>query len=177
MRSRLKYLDREIAVEIVPHDGETWKITFDDKTLIVRGQRLSPTHIVAQIGGRTTHLHVQRTGQGKSIAIESVLYPLQDISRAPKRRAGAEDAAQDITPPMPGVITKVLVEPGALVAKGQGLVVMTAMKMETTLSASAPALVSKILVKVGEQVMPGQKLVELAPAPKSASAAPSPKER
>jgi biotin carboxyl carrier protein len=68
---------------------------------------------------------------------------------------------------MPGKVLKVLVAEGDAVAEGQPLVVLEAMKMETTLYAESPAIVKKIRAVVGAMVDHGAVLMELSPAPDS----------
>lgn len=63
--------------------------------------------------------------------------------------------------PMPGLVVKVLVEVGASVAPGQGLVVLEAMKMENEIKATAPGEVESIHVKPGQAVEKGAPLVVL----------------
>lgn len=62
--------------------------------------------------------------------------------------------------PMPGLVVRVLVAPGAQVAPGQGLVVLEAMKMENELLAPAGGTVRAVPVTPGQAVEKGQVLVE-----------------
>jgi len=56
---------------------------------------------------------------------------------------------------------RVLVEKGQEVVKGQGLVVVSAMKMEMTLAAPYSGTVRAVNTQVGAQVSPGEILVEI----------------
>ncbi len=60
---------------------------------------------------------------------------------------------------MPGSVWKVLVEPGAAVDEGDGLIVLESMKMEVTVPAPYSGTISQILVKAGDQIRPGQLLM------------------
>ena len=60
---------------------------------------------------------------------------------------------------MPGLVVRVLAEPGAPVAPGTGLVILEAMKMENELKAPVPGVVGKVMVKAGQSVEKGQALV------------------
>ena len=64
--------------------------------------------------------------------------------------------AGEVAAPMQGTILKVLVEPGQSVEPGDGIVVLEAMKMETTLPATAAGIVKDISVSAGDSVAPGQ---------------------
>jgi biotin carboxyl carrier protein len=64
--------------------------------------------------------------------------------------------------PMPGLVLRVEVEAGTRVAKGQGLVVLEAMKMENELTAPLAGVVSAIHVRSGEAVAKGTPLVDVS---------------
>ena len=64
----------------------------------------------------------------------------------------------DIVAPMQGTILKVLVNEGDEVEAGQALMVLEAMKMETTIAAPSAGKVSKIEVAAGGSVAAGQSL-------------------
>jgi acetyl/propionyl-CoA carboxylase alpha subunit len=66
-----------------------------------------------------------------------------------------------LTAPMPGTVIAVLVQPGAVVAARQSLLVLEAMKMETPLVSPYDATVRAVHVAEGDRVAGGQLLVEL----------------
>ncbi len=66
-----------------------------------------------------------------------------------------------VTAPMPGTVIRVAVKPGDRVEARQPLVVLEAMKMETSLVAPYAAVVSAVLVGEGDVVAGGAILVEL----------------
>jgi pyruvate carboxylase len=61
--------------------------------------------------------------------------------------------------PMPGLVVSVTVAAGEEVAKGQKLLTMEAMKMETTLYAEQDGRVAEVLVRPGTQVAGGDLLL------------------
>jgi len=63
--------------------------------------------------------------------------------------------------PMPGKVLQLLVQPGAMVAKGAPLVILEAMKMEHTIAAPHDGRVAAIHFKAGEQVDEGAELLRL----------------
>jgi biotin carboxyl carrier protein len=79
------------------------------------------------------------------------------------RGVGAGPAHGQVQAPMPGKVTKVLVEKDKTVTKGQALIVMEAMKMEYTLKAEVSGSVEKLLVQVGAQVALGDILAQIRP--------------
>jgi 3-methylcrotonyl-CoA carboxylase alpha subunit len=62
---------------------------------------------------------------------------------------------------MPGRVTAVLVEAGAAVTKGQGIIVLEAMKMENEIRAEHDGTVSRIHVQPGQAVDLGNPLFEM----------------
>ncbi len=63
--------------------------------------------------------------------------------------------------PIPGLITRVLVEPGAAVQTGQALVILEAMKMENEIRAPFDGVISSISTVVGQSVVRNQVLIEV----------------
>ena len=62
---------------------------------------------------------------------------------------------------MPGLVRQVLVKKGDRVKAGQPLIVMEAMKLQTTLVAGGDGVVEAVLVKESEQVAEGAELVRI----------------
>jgi biotin carboxyl carrier protein len=74
--------------------------------------------------------------------------------------AAGDRGAAPLKAPMPGLVVRVLAEPGQDVTRGAGVVVLEAMKMENELKAPADAKVKTVRVRAGEAVEKGQVLVE-----------------
>ncbi len=82
---------------------------------------------------------------------------LVEQPRFPDRNA--ESAVDGCVAPMPGKISKVLVEEGAAVKAGETLVLMEAMKMEHAVKAPHDGIAKEVRARVGEQVDGGALLV------------------
>ena len=67
-----------------------------------------------------------------------------------------------IVAPMPGSIVQVMVEVESVVGKGQPLLVMDSMKVETTISANFDGVVKGVYIAPGDQVQEGTLLIEIA---------------
>lgn len=59
---------------------------------------------------------------------------------------------KDLKAPMPGLVLKVLIEPGKEVVKGDNLLVLEAMKMENMIKSPTDGIVQKILVSTGDKI-------------------------
>jgi 3-methylcrotonyl-CoA carboxylase alpha subunit len=67
-----------------------------------------------------------------------------------------------IVAPMPGSIVQVMVEVESFVGKGQPLLVMDSMKVETTIPANFDGVVKGVYIAPGDQVQEGTLLIEIA---------------
>lgn len=74
------------------------------------------------------------------------------------RTTGVSTSAS-VRSPMPGLISKVLVEPGSNVLAGDPLFVLDAMKMENLVKAPVDATIKQVLIKIGDRVEKGQELI------------------
>ena len=94
---------------------------------------------------------------------ESVIVDKSRVSSSskPARLKGKPDDSTQACAPMPGMVTEVAVSPGQEVKEGDKLVVLEAMKMLTTVSASQDGVVKEVLVAKGEQVDSDDLLVRL----------------
>ncbi|MEX2388313.1 MAG: biotin/lipoyl-containing protein [Phycisphaeraceae bacterium] len=81
-----------------------------------------------------------------------------EASAAP---AAPPAAAQDVTAPLAGAVAAIPVSVGDVVAAGDTVAVLEAMKMESNIDAPGPGTVKEIRVKVGDNVTQGQVLVRL----------------
>ena len=78
---------------------------------------------------------------------------------APKRVKAEAGNLKQVAAPMPGAVVAVAVKPGEVVAAGQKLLTLEAMKMETTIYAERDGTVAEVLTKAGTQVEGGDLLV------------------
>lgn len=69
--------------------------------------------------------------------------------------------ASPLKAPMPGMVLKVLVEPGQVVNKGDGLLILEAMKMENVLKATGTATIKAIKAEEKTAVEKGAILIEM----------------
>lgn len=76
-------------------------------------------------------------------------------------KRSVDTISTDIKAPMPGKVIGVMVKPGDAVTKGDGILILEAMKMENVLKAERDCVIKEILVTVGVNVEKAQVLVEL----------------
>ena len=73
----------------------------------------------------------------------------------------AAAVAGDVVSPLAGTVTRIDVQPGQSVSAGQGVLVLEAMKMNTTVVAPSAGSVKSIAVEAGASVVEGQVLMSL----------------
>ena len=84
---------------------------------------------------------------------------------APAASAAAPVAAtggEPVNAPLAGNVVKVLVQPGQAVAEGESIVILEAMKMETSVSAPTAGTIVEVRVQSGDSCVVGDVLVTLA---------------
>jgi pyruvate carboxylase len=120
------------------------------KTLIVRYLASSEPH---DDGTRTVFFELN--GQPRSVRVAD---SGQVARRAPPRKV-EEGNATHVGAPMPGTVASVAVVPGSKVARGELLLTLEAMKMETVVRAPAAGEVTEVLVRPGQAVEAGDLLL------------------
>jgi pyruvate carboxylase len=115
----------------------------EGKTLFIRLVNVSP---VDQDGRRT--ILFELNGMPRQTIVQD-----RSVKAAVKARAKADPAVPtQVGAPIPGLITSLAVGVGTKVAKGEKLLTLEAMKMQTTIYAPCDGTVQEIQVKVGDTV-------------------------
>jgi pyruvate carboxylase len=96
-------------------------------------------------------------GQPREVEIRDKSF--KEVTSA--RRTANPANIGEVGAPIPGAVTKVHVKVEAKVKKGEGLLVMEAMKMQTTVYAPKDGEVRELAVKAGDSVKAGDLLVIL----------------
>jgi biotin carboxyl carrier protein len=137
----------------------SWDATAQPNGLIsVLYNNKSYTAIVEKTDRKAKEISVRINGQLYKIAIKE---PIDQLLSNMGMDLKAMQKAEPIKAPMPGMVLKILVTPGQQINKGDGLVVLEAMKMENILKASANATVKAIKVSERTAVEKGTILIEL----------------
>jgi biotin carboxyl carrier protein len=117
------------------------------------------------IGEARTELMATVDGDRVSIALGGIEYRAEVVDEAHARLAsvaGARSAGHahlELKAPMPGLLIRVLCQPGDAVEPGQPLAVLQAMKMENELALPRGGTVSAVNAEPGQTVEQGQVLI------------------
>ena len=121
------------------------------------------TELQLALDGRVWRAFVVRTGDRLLVSLDGRVHAF-GVGDAPRRGASATGVGV-VAAPMPGKIVNVLVAVGDAVEAGHPLVVLEAMKMETTLRAEVAGTVAAVSASPGAMVEAGAALVEITPPP------------
>ncbi|MBA2683858.1 MAG: acetyl-CoA carboxylase biotin carboxyl carrier protein subunit [Gemmatimonadaceae bacterium] len=164
-------------IYVVEVNGQRYNVDVREGTVIVDGvnyraslQQVAGTPVRIVSVNDAVHRMVmrERVARGRyRLWLDGHRYDAEALdSRARAIREMQASVAKPAGPaplraPMPGLIVQLRVKAGDMIAAGDGLVVMEAMKMENELRAPAAGKVKAVHVIVGAAVEKGALLVEL----------------
>jgi len=158
----------EIDAEVISRDGGALRVRIGDRELVAEFTPNAGGGGILAIDGRRYPVFGARRKDSILVSVGPASFEFKPAEASARRRARGL-ASAEITAPMPGKVLRVLVHGGDLVEAGQPLVVIEAMKMETTLAAESAALVKQVRVEEGQTVDHGAVLIELSPPPASSA--------
>jgi biotin carboxyl carrier protein len=138
---------RALAADFAPlPDGEVYSMLIDGRVHEVAVEEHGDAILVTLHGQRHRVL---------------VKHPLEKTLRE-VRHAGPALSGETIESPIPGLVVAIKVKVGDVVAKGQAVAVVEAMKMQNELTAQVGGTVSMVHAEEKQTVEAGAKLVSLA---------------
>jgi biotin carboxyl carrier protein len=164
-------------LQIKVNDHNTFRLETTDGITLLNSAEANPD-ISLQPGGLISILHnshsytalverVDTAAKEVDVRINGQLYttsiqePIDLLLNDMGLDMKASQKAKPITAPMPGMVLKVLVSPGQQVNKGDGLIILEAMKMENVLKATTASTVKAVKAIERTAVEKGAILIEL----------------
>jgi len=164
---RLKIKEESVPVQAEAGPENNLKIAMAGQQFDVTYQVPVDNMIHMMVNGRSVNAFLSEEDGGKNITINGQTCLVEDadlLERNRGRKTRSGDVPAEVTPPMPSVVVRVMVDVGDIVEKGRGVVVVAAMKMETTLNAPFSGEVTGVNAAAGDKVMPGEILVDIEEA-------------
>lgn len=166
----VRHLEREEKVKLERHDhGYTVKVgdnTYEINLASAKGGSLLS---LCLDDGRQFEVAVRRTGSAahgtyhvssfRGVHAVEVMDPLTHLAEMTRSESGGAKGA--VKAYMPGRVVEILVAAGDTVVKGQGVVVLEAMKMKNEIAAECDGQVIAIKVQAGQAVEGGDVLFEI----------------
>lgn len=164
-------------LQITVNENNTYSLDTAEGTTHINGTASQPD-IVLQPNGLINILHngrsytaiierVDRAAKEVDVRVDGQIYtttiqePLDLLLSNMGLDMKASQKAVAVKAPMPGMVLKVLVTPGQQVNKGDGLLILEAMKMENVLKATGPGTVKAIKAVERTAVEKGAVLIEM----------------
>lgn len=163
-------LHDEIHTVIASKSGPTFSVEVDGSKLNVTSTwNLASPLLSVNVDGtqRTIQCLSREAGGNMSIQFLGTVYKVRILTKLAAElhkfmlEKAAEDTSSILRSPMPGVVVAISVKPGDLVAEGQEICVIEAMKMQNSMTAGKTGKVKSVHCKAGDTVGEGDLLVEL----------------
>jgi len=160
--------ERLLKVKLIERNNNLVKIQVNDKIYDIDIVKACENNYSVLYQGKSHVIDLATTENPKNYSASTYTnnYKVQIIDAQAKLRlqnksTTTEIETKTILSPMAGSVVKILVNVGDEVKKGQTLIVVEAMKMQSEFKASLDAIVKKISVKEGATISGGQILIEL----------------
>jgi biotin carboxyl carrier protein len=159
---------RSIALDFL-EEGEQVVVQVGEQRLPLDLRLASqPSLYSLLIDNRSYEVLVEARGEDYDVLIGSEMFHLKVQDEWARRLANIQRKTQvetgdlSITAPMPGAVVAVEVAPGDEVKRGQGVVVLAAMKMENEIKSPRAGRVKSVEVQAGQTVEQGRTLVVIS---------------
>ncbi|XP_028724110.1 propionyl-CoA carboxylase alpha chain, mitochondrial [Peromyscus leucopus] len=165
----IKLHDEDHTV-VASNSGSTFAVEVDGSKLNVTSTwNLASPLLSVNVDGtqRTVQCISREAGGNMSIQFLGTVYKVHILTKLAAElnkfmlEKVTEDTSSILRSPMPGVVVAVSVKPGDMVAEGQEICVIEAMKMQNSMTAGKMGKVRSVHCKAGDTVGEGDLLVEL----------------
>ena len=156
--------EQSYTVEIEETGKSVYRVSVDGNEFLVDGKKTGRTNYSLIVDNRSFEIEVDNSDDEYRVLVDGRSYHINLVDER-RLRVGASQAAsqlqgrQNVSVPMPGKVIAVLVAEGDQVEKGQGLVIVEAMKMENEVHSPVAGEIKEIKVKTGDTVEGGTVLV------------------
>ncbi len=156
--------ERSYQVEIEEVGKSLYRVAVDDNEFLVDGKKTGLTNYSLIVENRSFEVDVDITEDEYRVLVDGRSYYVELIDERRMRMGGFQSGIQlqgrqAVSVPMPGKVIAVLVGEGDKVEKGQGLVIVEAMKMENEVRSPIAGEVKEVKVKPGDALEAGAVLI------------------
>lgn len=152
--------EKTYTVEIEEVGKSLYRVAVDGSEFLVDGKKIGFTNYSLIVDNRSFEVEVDVKEDEYRVLVDGRNYHIDLIDERRVRLGGLQSGIQlqgrqNVSVPMPGKIVAVLVSEGDMVEKGQGLVIVEAMKMENEVRCPINGEVKEVRVKPGDAVEAG----------------------
>jgi 3-methylcrotonyl-CoA carboxylase alpha subunit len=127
---------------------------------------VSPGELILERDGQRTRVFVAIDGNSRWVFVDGRTYRFEGVREGSrgfeKVRRGSGAHGGTLSAPMPATVLRIQTSPGAVVKKGETLLVLEAMKMELPLRSPQDGTIAAVNCIEGQLVQPGVSLVEFS---------------
>ena len=164
MELRFRVGSQMLALDLSERDGRSI-VRIGDDEVALDDVCIDDRHVTLSIAGRTHRVLYDAERGHVFVGSAGHVFEFVPGEEAAAEAAGAGHFVPEISSPMPGKVLQVLVAVGDEVEADAPLLLLEAMKMETTVRATHRARVVELRVETGGMVGPGDVLVKLEQLP------------
>ncbi len=156
--------DQNYTVEIEEIGKSLYRVSVDGNEILVDGKKTGRSNYSLIINHRSFEVDVDIADTEYRVLVDGRTYHIDLMDERRMRVGGFQSGIQlqgrqHISVPMAGKVIAVLVNEGDHIEKGQGLVIVEAMKMENEVRSPIQAEVKEVKVKAGQAVESGELLL------------------
>jgi biotin carboxyl carrier protein len=156
--------EQTYTVEIEETGKGLYRVSVDGNEFFVDGKKTGRTNYSLIVENRSFEIEVDNAEDEYRVLVDGRNYHVNLVDERRVRVGGVQSdlqlqGRQRVSVPMPGKVIEVLVSEGDSVEKGQGLVIVEAMKMENEVRSPITGEVKEIKVKPGDAVEGGAVLI------------------
>jgi len=156
--------ERTHTVDIEEIGRSLYRVAVDGSEFLVDGKKTGRTNYSLIVDNRSFEVEVDITEDEYRVLVDGRSYHVHLVDERRMRLGGLQSGIQlqgrqKVSVPMPGKVIAVLVSEGDKVERGQGLVIVEAMKMENEVRCPINGEVKEVRVKAGDSLEAGATLM------------------
>ncbi|MCG8582536.1 MAG: acetyl-CoA carboxylase biotin carboxyl carrier protein subunit [Bacteroidales bacterium] len=167
MPIELKIDSRRARIKILEQDGTKYKVDIDNRIYDLDLVKVESDAYSILLDGQSVNMEMIQGADINHYKVNTInnYYEIEVIDAATRYRNASKSSLDSggnvISTPMPGKIVKIPVSEGDTVEKGQTVVIVSAMKMESEYKSSVDGVIKHIHVAEGDAVEGHQPLIEI----------------
>ncbi len=156
--------EQTYTVEIEEVEKSLYRVAVDGNEFLVDGRKTAASNYSLIVGNRSFEVDVDISEDEYRVLVDGRSYHIHLVDERRIRLGGVQSGIelrgrQEVSVPMPSKVIAVLVAERDRVEKGQGLVIVEAMKMENEVRSPMAGEIKAVRVKADEALEAGDILV------------------
>jgi biotin carboxyl carrier protein len=156
--------ERTYTVEVEEVEKSIYRVSVDGSEFLLDGKKTGRTNYSLIVDNRSFEVDIDVSEDDYRVLVDGRNYHIHLLDERRMRLGGLQagielQGRQRVSVPMPGKVIAVLVSEGDKVERGQGLVIVEAMKMENEVRSPINGEVKEVKVKAGDSLEAGATLL------------------